>query len=74
MARAVREAQTLVRNRAGVDPFWDIDNIGWAPNRGHTIAVAEDQLSRLRVFDAADATPADFLDLLQQFKDEAAAR
>lgn len=74
MSTVVSEAQSVVRQRAGIDPIWDLENLGWAPNKGHSIAVAEDQLSRLRVFDAADATPAEFEELLKLFKNEAAAR
>ncbi|HWB74066.1 MAG TPA: SpvB/TcaC N-terminal domain-containing protein [Nannocystaceae bacterium] len=70
----VEQAQEIVRRRAGVDPIWDLDNLGWAPNKGHTNAVAEDILNRLRSLDATNAPPEDFRRLLRTFLEEAAAR
>lgn len=70
----VDEAQDIVRRRAGVDPIWDVDNLGWAPNRGHTTAVVQDILDPLTALDAANGTPEEFRILLRQFQEEAAKR
>jgi hypothetical protein len=70
----VAEAQDLLKRRAGVDPIWDVRNLGWAPNKAHTTAVMEDIVTRLRALDAANGTPSQFESLLRQFSKEAAAR
>jgi RHS repeat-associated protein len=74
MRDAVLESQDIVRRRAGVDPIWGVDNLGWAPNRGHSTSVAQDILERLRALDAANGTPEDFRALLRTFQEEAARR
>ncbi len=71
---AVELAQEILKKRAGIDPIWDQANLAWAPNKGHTTAIAQDTLSRLRVFDAADATPDEFRSLLEVLGMEAAKR
>ena len=70
----VEEAQDLARRRGGIDPIWGLENLGWAPNRGHTTAVMEDISNRLRALDGANGTPEDFERLLRTFLAEAAAR
>lgn len=72
--RLVHEAQDIVRRRAGVETIWETKNLGWAPNRGHTTAVIEDILKRLRALDSASGTPEDFRRLLRVFLEEAATR
>jgi hypothetical protein len=70
----VEEAHGILQRRAGIDPIFGTANLGWAPNRGHTTAVMEDIVRRLRALDAANAGPAEFERLLADFKREAAAR
>ena len=70
----VEAAQDIVKRRGGIDPIWGEDNLGWAPNRGHTTAVMESIVERLRALDAANGTPQQFQALLRTFIEEAAAR
>jgi RHS repeat-associated protein len=70
----VETAHDLLRRRAGIDPYFSLDNLGWAPNRGHTTAVLQDQVARLQALDAANGTPEQFVDLVRQFGAEAAGR
>jgi hypothetical protein len=70
----VDQAQDIVMRRAGVDPIWDLENLGWAPNTGHSTAVAQDILNRLQALEAANGTPQQFVELLRTFQREAAAR
>ncbi len=72
--RIVGEAHDILRRRAGIDPIWDVDNLGWAPNKAHSKAVISDILNRLKALDGASGTPEAFKSLLGDFLREAAAR
>lgn len=76
MANLVGQAQEILRRRAGIDPYWDLENLTWAPNgRGiHSNPAILDVVHRIKALDLANGTPEDFRNLLKQLRHEARDR
>ncbi|MGQ0801009.1 MAG: RHS repeat-associated core domain-containing protein [Pseudomarimonas sp.] len=73
----VQEGQEILRNRAGIDPIWDVSNLVWAPNRvpgQHSTDSIRKVVDRLRELDKANAEPGDFSDALRGLGETAADR
>ncbi len=69
----VREGQDILRG-VDIDPLHGIENLTWAPNKGHTIDVTRTLVGELRAAQQAGAGKRQIVRILRQFGDEARGR
>nr|WP_275994431.1 polymorphic toxin-type HINT domain-containing protein [Argonema antarcticum] len=61
----VQEGQAILRKH-GIDPIWGLENLVWAPNRGHTTAAQELVVEELKAVDAAGLGYDDIVTVLRR--------
>jgi hypothetical protein len=69
----VREGQDILRG-VGIDPVNGVENLVWAPNKGHTFAATETLVNDLRAASAAGASRSRIEQILKMYGQTAAGR